>query len=85
MSEEQLSVLLAKLKDDATLREKLKGAVDLDAAVEMVQEVGFDVSKVDWLKYQAKQTFELSDEDLEGVAGGAKRKTENCNDWSWCA
>ena len=33
MSEEQLSALLAKLKEDAVLREKLKGAGDLDAAV----------------------------------------------------
>jgi predicted ribosomally synthesized peptide with nif11-like leader len=70
MSEEQLTALLAKLKDDAGLREKLKGAADLDAAVAMAKEAGFDVSKADWLKHQANQTLELSDEDLEGVAGG---------------
>jgi predicted ribosomally synthesized peptide with nif11-like leader len=70
MSEEQLTALLAKLKDDAGLREKLQDAVDLDAAVAMAKEAGFDVSKSDWLKYQAKQTLELSDEELEGVAGG---------------
>ncbi len=45
MSEEQLSALLAKLKDDAGLQEKLKGAADLDAAVAMAKEAGFDVSK----------------------------------------
>jgi len=70
MSEEQLSALLAKLKEDAGLQEKLKGAGDLDAAVALAKEAGFDVSKADWLKYQAKQTLELSDEELEGVAGG---------------
>ena len=70
MSEEQLSVLLAKLKEDSGLREKFQGAADLDAAVAMAQEAGFDVSKADWLEYQAKQTLELSDEELEGVAGG---------------
>ena len=70
MSEEQLSALLAKLKEDAGFREKLKGAGDLDAAVSMAQEAGFDLSKADWLKYQAKQTLQLSDEELEGVAGG---------------
>ena len=70
MSEEQLSALLAKLKDDAGLQEKLKGAADLDAALALAMEAGFDVSKADWLKYQAKQTLELSDEELEGVAGG---------------
>ena len=70
MSEEQLAALLAKIKDDAGLQEKLKGAADLDAALALAMEAGFDVSKADWLKYQANQTLELSDEELEGVAGG---------------
>jgi predicted ribosomally synthesized peptide with nif11-like leader len=70
MSEEQLSALLAKLKEDAGLREELQGAVDLDAFVSMAKEAGFDLRKADWLRYQARQTLELSDEDLDGVAGG---------------
>jgi predicted ribosomally synthesized peptide with nif11-like leader len=70
MSEEQLAALLAKLQDDEGLQEKLKGAADLDAAVAMAKEAGFDVSKADWLRYQAEQTLELNDEELEGVAGG---------------
>ncbi len=70
MSEEQLSALLAKINEDAELREKLKGAADLDAAVAMAQEAGFDVSKADWLKHQAKETLELTDAELEWVAGG---------------
>jgi predicted ribosomally synthesized peptide with nif11-like leader len=36
----------------------------------MAQEAGFDVTKADWLKHQANQSLELSDEELEGVAGG---------------
>ena len=78
MSEEQLTALLAKLKDDVGLQEKLKGAADLDAAVALAKDAGFDISKADWLKYQAQQTFqaqqtlELSDEELEGVAGGIR-------------
>lgn len=70
MSEEQLTALLAKLKDDAGLQENFKGAGDLDAAVALAKEAGFDVSKADLLKYQAKQTLELSDEELEGLSGG---------------
>ena len=70
MSEEQLAALLAKLKDDAGLQEKLKGAADLDAVLAIAKEAGFDVSKAAWLNYQANQTLELSDEELEGVAGG---------------
>jgi predicted ribosomally synthesized peptide with nif11-like leader len=76
MSEGQLTALLAKLKDDAGLQEKLQGTGDLDTAVAIAKEAGFDVSKADWLRYQAKQTIELSDEELEGVAGG--RHTEGC-------
>jgi predicted ribosomally synthesized peptide with nif11-like leader len=78
MSEEQLTALLAKIKDDAGLQEKLKGALDLDAAVALAKEAGFDISKADWLKYQAKQTLELSDLELEGVAGGKTSWSEGC-------
>ena len=69
MSEEQLAALLAKLKDDEGLQEKLKGASDLDAVLVIAKDAGFDISKADWLRYQAKQTIELSDEELEGVSG----------------
>jgi len=70
MSEEQLSALLAKLNEDEGLQEKLKGAADLDALLAIAKDAGFDVSKADWLKYQARKTLELSDEELERVAGG---------------
>ncbi|MCF8142238.1 MAG: Nif11-like leader peptide family RiPP precursor [Cyanobium usitatum Tobar12.5m-G36] len=72
MSEEQLSALLAKLKEDAGLRGKLQGAGDFDAAVVLAKEAGFDVSKEDWVKYQVQQTLELNDEELDGVAGGTR-------------
>jgi predicted ribosomally synthesized peptide with nif11-like leader len=68
MSEQQLTALLAKLKDDAGLREKLQGASDLDAAISLAKEAGFDV-KAEWTeiwtRYQASQTSELSDAELE--------------------
>ena len=70
MSEEQLAALLAKLKDDAGLQEKLKGVSDLDAVLAVAKDAGFDISKAAWLRYQANQTLELSDEELENVAGG---------------
>jgi predicted ribosomally synthesized peptide with nif11-like leader len=75
MSEEQLSALLAKIKGDAGLRAKPKGAGELDAVVALGKEAGFDVSKADLLKFQAKQTLNLSDSELEGVAGGRKGGT----------
>ncbi len=72
MSEDQLAALLAKLKEDAGLKEKLQGAGDLDAAEALAKEAGFDVSKADWLNYQAKHPLDLSDEELEEVSGGRK-------------
>ena len=70
MSELQLSALLAKLKEDVALREKLRGAADLDAALVLTKEAGFDVTKAEWIGYQANRSLELSDQALEGVAGG---------------
>ena len=86
MSEEQLAALLAKIKDAAGLQEKRKGAADLDAAVALAKEAGFYVSKADWLKYQAQQTLELSNEELEGVAGGKlpKWKERRMTEWRGC-
>ena len=81
MSEEQLAALLAKLKDDEGLQEKLKGASDLDAVLVIAKDAGFDVSKADWLRYQAKQTIELSDEELEGVSGGYYLRFPNTGDY----
>jgi len=70
MSEEQLKAFLEAVNTDPELREKVKGAADLDAAVAIAKEAGFDVSKEDWLKHQAQQSLKMSDEDLERVAGG---------------
>ena len=66
MSEEQLSALLAKLKDDAGLQENLKGAGDLDAAVAIAKEAGFVITDEQLARAQA----EISEDELEGVAGG---------------
>ena len=47
MSDEQPIPLLAKQKGDTELQEKLRSADDLDAAVAMAKNAGFDVSKAD--------------------------------------
>jgi len=69
------------------LQEKLKGAADLDAAVAIAKEAGFDVSKADWLRYQARHTLELSEEELERVAGGGGEcasMVKNCSSYETC-
>ena len=70
MSEDQLSALLAKLKEDEGLREKLKGATDVDTAVAIAREAGFNLRQADLIRYQARKSLELGDDELEQVAGG---------------
>ena len=65
MSEEQLKAFIEKVKADTSLQEKLKAAADVDAALAIAKDAGFSVSVDDW------QVKELSDEELEGAAGGA--------------
>jgi predicted ribosomally synthesized peptide with nif11-like leader len=70
MSEEQLKAFWEAVQADEDLQEKLQGAADLDAFLAIAKEAGFNISKADWLEYQANQTLELSDEELESVTGG---------------
>ena len=66
MSEEQLKAFLEKVKADTSLQEKLKAAADAGAVAAIAKEAGFSISADDLTKAQS----ELSDEELEGVAGG---------------
>lgn len=83
MSEEQLSVLLIKLKEDSNLREKLISAGSLDVAVALARAAGFDVSKEDWLRHQARMNLELKDEQLSEVAGGKTHTDWGENMWGF--
>ena len=69
MSEEQLKSFLEKVKTDTGLREKLKGVADADAALAIAKEAGFAITAEDIQSMQSA-TVELSDEELEGAAGG---------------
>ena len=66
MSEEQLKAFLEAVKVDAQLQEKLKAAADADAVVAIAKAAGFVISAEELKMAQA----EVSDEELEGVAGG---------------
>ena len=65
--DKDIQALLGKLNDVPGLQEKIKGAADLDAALAIAKEAGFDITKAEYLEYKR---MELSDEDLEKVAGG---------------
>ena len=66
MSEEQLKAFIEKVKGDTSLQEKLKAAADANAVAAIAKEAGFSISADDLAKAQS----EISEEELEGVAGG---------------
>ncbi|KZR63705.1 MULTISPECIES: Nif11-like leader peptide family natural product precursor [Prochlorococcus] len=74
MSEEQLKAFLEKVKGDSNLQEKLKVAADSDAVLAIAKEAGFMISADDLKMAQSEILLtyksEISEEELEGVAGG---------------
>ena len=74
MSEEQLKAFLEKVKADTSLQEKLKAAADNDAVAAIAKAAGFVISADDLKNAQS----EVSDEELEGAAGGGNC----CGQWT---
>ena len=71
MSEEQLKAFMEAVKADADLQENLKGAGDTDAIVAIAKTAGFVISADELQGAQAViSEKEISEEELEGVAGG---------------
>ena len=83
MSEEQVKAFLEKDKGDTNLQEKLTAAADTNAVAAIAKEAGFSISADDINKAQS----ELSDEELEGVAGGLfipiswSMESDNPSEW----
>ena len=77
MSEEQLRAFMEAVKADVGLQEKLNAAVDADAVVAIAKAAGFVISAEELQRGQAGT--EISEEELEGVAGGGAPDTEG---WS---
>ena len=69
MSEEQLKAFIAKAKDDQSIQDKLKAAKSPEDVVAIAKEHGHE--------FTADKITELSEEELEGVAGGC-----GCGGWS---
>ena len=69
MSEEQLKAFIAKVQSDPSLQEQLK-AEGADP-VAIAKAAGFTINQQDVLRHAS----ELSDEELEGVAGGTLTAT----------
>ena len=79
MSEQQFKAFLEKIKGDTSLQEKLKAAANTDALVSIAKEARFSISADDFKKAQS----EISEKELEGVAGG-DRNNDKCTDWASC-
>ena len=62
MSEEQLKAFIAKAKDDQSIQDKLKAAKSPEDVVSIAKEHGHE--------FTADKITALSEEELEGVAGG---------------
>ena len=69
MSKEQLKAFIEKAKAATSLQDKLKGAASPEAAIEIAKEAGFSITTED-IQSMRSATVELSDEELEGAAGG---------------
>ena len=74
MSEEQLKAFIEKVKADTSLQEKLKAAADANTVAAIAKEAGFSISSDDLKNAQS----EISDEELEGVAGGRSTNFPEC-------
>ena len=73
MSEEQLKAFIAKAKDDQSIQDKLKSAKSPEDVVGIAKEHGHE--------FIADELSQLSEEELEVLAGGYKftQITPNCN------
>ena len=72
MSEEQLNAFIDAVKADEDLKEKLNAAADADLVVEIAKDAGFLISAEELQRAQS----EVSEEELEGVAGGRRGELE---------
>ena len=72
MSEEQLKAFLEAVKADKGLQEKLQVSANPDAIVSIAKSAGFVISIEELKKAQ------LSEEELEGVAGGTFTNPSAC-------
>ena len=80
MSEEQLKAFREAIQADAGLKQKLQGVTEPDAVAAIAKEAGFSISAEEIKKAQSGQLFavELTDEQLENVAGGTFNTVAEC-------
>jgi len=77
MSDDQLKAFLAAVEADAGLQDQLKAAGDADAVVAIAKAAGFVISaeEIGFVIWRAQA--EISEEELESVAGGGQLRFSN--------
>ena len=70
MSKEQLMAFIAKAKEDQSIQDKLKAVKTPEDVIVIAKESGFMISADDLKNAQSQEMREISEEELEGVAGG---------------
>jgi predicted ribosomally synthesized peptide with nif11-like leader len=79
MAIQDLDSLLNLIKADADLRKKLSDCATPEAAQEVVSAAGYTLSVEEILSMRSNLgAMDLSDAELEGVAGGSKTNKETC-------
>ena len=81
MSEEQLKAFWEAIQADPSLQEKLRAATDADSIASIAKEAGFEITADEIKEAQSK----LSDEQLDGVAGGGNSIACMLSDASLCS
>lgn len=71
MSIESAKAFIEKVKNDESFKSKLEELKDGQARLEFAKQAGFDFTADDIAKVKAEQG--LTDEELDGVAGGCGR------------
>lgn len=76
--------LLAKLSKNGKLREKLRGAIDVDRVAAIAKEAGIEISSQQISEFVSSRVVVLSDEDLDQMAGQSKARQPARGCWTTC-
>lgn len=70
MSQDQLQALIEAIKNNPQLQQQLSTASSIEEAAGIASEAGFNISSDDINQAIASSGLELTDSELEAVAGG---------------
>lgn len=75
------SAIIARLKGDERLKEKVTAAMDFSTIATLLAESGLSVSEEDLSKFTDLLIYELSDEDLDMRACPCNTTNSGATDW----